>query len=98
MESSARTWIAALRGSQQRLAGLVGTLSPEQLRGPSYDPGWSIAQVLSHIGSQADIAYQSLAGTLAGREPAGIAVPAPARPPGGPRAVRAGGVRVHPGG
>ena len=71
MESSARTWIAALRGSQQRLAGLVGTLSPEQLRGPSYDPGWSIAQVLSHIGSQADIAYQSLAGTLAGREPFG---------------------------
>jgi uncharacterized protein (TIGR03083 family) len=71
MQSSARTWIAALRGSQQRLAGLVATLSPEQLRGPSHDPGWSIAQVLSHIGSQADIAIQSLVGTLAGREPFG---------------------------
>jgi len=71
MESTARTWIAALRGSQQRLAGLVGTLSPEQLRGPSYATGWSIAQVLSHIGSQADIAIQSLVGTLAGREPFG---------------------------
>jgi uncharacterized protein (TIGR03083 family) len=71
MESSARTWIAALRGSQQRLASLVSTLSPEQLRLPSYDPGWSIAQVLSHIGSQADIAYQSLVGTLGGREPFG---------------------------
>ena len=71
MESSARTWIAALRGSQQRLASLVGTLSPEQLRGPSYDTGWPIAQVLSHIGSQAEIAHQSLVATLAGREPFG---------------------------
>jgi uncharacterized protein (TIGR03083 family) len=68
VEATARTWIAALRGSQQRLADLVGTLTPEQLRGPSYDPGWPIAQVLSHIGSQAEIAYQSLVATLAGRE------------------------------
>ena len=69
MESSARVWIAALRGSQQRLASLVGTLSPEQLRGQSYDTEWSIAQVLSHLGSQAEIAQSSLAGTLAGGEP-----------------------------
>lgn len=71
MESGARTWIAALRGSQQRLADLVAALSAEQVRGPSYDPGWSIAQVLAHIGSQAEIALQSLIGTLAGREPFG---------------------------
>jgi uncharacterized protein (TIGR03083 family) len=71
MESSVRTWIAALRGSQQRLAGLVDTLTPEQLRGPSYDTGWSIAQVLSHIGSQAEIAQQSLVATVGGREPFG---------------------------
>ena len=68
---SSRTWIAALRGSQQRLAGLVASLSPEQLRGPSYAAGWSVAQVLSHIGSQAEIAHQSLVATLAGREPFG---------------------------
>ena len=72
MQPTARTWIAALRGSQQRLAALVGTLTPEQLRGPSYAPGWTIAQVLSHIGSQAEIAQQALAAALAGRKPFGL--------------------------
>lgn len=72
MESSARVWIAALRGSQQRLASLVATLSPEQLRGRSYDTEWNIAQVLSHLGSQAEIADTSLAATLSGGEPLGM--------------------------
>lgn len=71
MESSARTWIAALRGSQQRLASLVSTLSPEQLRGPSYCADWTIAQVLSHLGSQAEIAQRNLAAVLAGDQPLG---------------------------
>jgi uncharacterized protein (TIGR03083 family) len=69
MPAPARTWIAALRGSQQRLASLVGTLTPEQLRGQSYDTEWTIAQVLSHIGSQAEIAEQSLDAVLSGAEP-----------------------------
>jgi uncharacterized protein (TIGR03083 family) len=69
MESSARTWIGALRGSQQRLASLAGPLTPEQLRQPSYCSGWSIAQVLSHLGSQAEIGQASLAAVLAGAEP-----------------------------
>ena len=72
MESSARTWIGALRGSQQRLASLVGPLSPEQLRQPSYCSDWSIAQVLSHLGSQAEIGQASLAAVLAGTEPLGL--------------------------
>src|SRR5919108_1910599 len=72
MEPSARTWIAALRGSQQRLAALVGSLTPEQLRAPSYDAGWTIAQVLAHIGAQAEIAQQALAAALSGREPFGL--------------------------
>lgn len=71
MESSVRTWIAALRGSQRRLAALVGPLTPERLRAPSYAAGWTIAQVLSHIGAQAEIAQQALAAALAGREPFG---------------------------
>ena len=69
MESSARVWIDALRGSQQRLASLVGTLTPEQLRGQSYDTEWSIAQVLSHLGSQAEIAQAGLDRVLAGADP-----------------------------
>jgi uncharacterized protein (TIGR03083 family) len=72
MESSARTWIAALRGSQQRLAALVGSLIPEQLHAPSYDAGWTIAQVLAHIGAQAEIAQHALAAALSGREPFGL--------------------------
>ena len=72
MECSARVWIAALRGSQQRLADLVGSLTPEQLRAPSYDAGWTIAQVLAHIGAQAEIAQQALAAALSGREPFGL--------------------------
>lgn len=69
MESSVRTWIGALRGSQQRLASLAGPLSPEQLRQPSYCSGWTVAQVLSHLGSQAEIGQASLAAVLAGGEP-----------------------------
>jgi len=80
MKSSARVWIAALRGSQQRLAALVGSLIPEQLRAPSYDAGWTIAQVLAHIGAQAEIGQQALAAALSGREPFG---------PDGFRAIRA---------
>lgn len=80
MESSARTWIAALRGSQQRLAALVGSLIPEQLHAPSYDPGRTIAQVLAHIGAQAEVAQQALAAALSGREPFG---------PDGLRAIQA---------
>jgi uncharacterized protein (TIGR03083 family) len=72
MESSARTWIGALRGSQQRLASLVGQLSPEQLRQPSYCSDWSIAQVLSHLGSQAEIGQATLTARLHGGEPLGI--------------------------
>lgn len=47
-------WVAALRGSHERLATLVSSLTPEQLREQSYDTDWSIAQVLSHLGSGAD--------------------------------------------
>jgi uncharacterized protein (TIGR03083 family) len=69
MSASARTWIAALRGSQERLAALVGTLSPQQLRAQSYDTDWIVAQVLSHIGSQAEIADKGLTALLDGTEP-----------------------------
>lgn len=72
MECGARTWIAALHGSQRRLAALVGSLTPEQLHAASYDTDWTIAQVLAHIGAQAEIAQQALAAALSGREPFGL--------------------------
>ncbi|MEP7111893.1 MAG: maleylpyruvate isomerase N-terminal domain-containing protein [Ilumatobacteraceae bacterium] len=46
---------AALEASAQRLATSVGQLSPDQLTGRSYASEWSIAQVLSHVGSGAVI-------------------------------------------
>ena len=60
---------AALHRSQQRLAAVVTNLTPEQLGGPSYDPGWTVADVLSHLGSGAEIFHQMLEAGLADREP-----------------------------
>jgi uncharacterized protein (TIGR03083 family) len=70
MERDARVWIATLRNSHERLASLVTPLTPEQLREQSYCRDWSVAQVLSHIGSGAEIALMSLPGALGQAEPA----------------------------
>ena len=59
----------ALRTSQQRLAGLITGLDPAELERPSYDEGWSVADVLSHLGSQAEIFTQFVDAGLAGTEP-----------------------------
>ena len=64
MESDPRAWIAALRNSHQRLVALVAPLTPDQLREQSYCEDWTNAQVLSHIGSGAEIALRMLPGAL----------------------------------
>jgi uncharacterized protein (TIGR03083 family) len=69
MESDPRAWIAALRRSHDQLVALVGPLTPEQLRGSSYCKDWSVAQVLSHIGSGSEIAAMNLPGALGQAEP-----------------------------
>jgi uncharacterized protein (TIGR03083 family) len=48
-------WLSALRQSQQQLAALVEPMSDQEVEAPSYDTEWSIAQVLSHLGSGAEI-------------------------------------------
>lgn len=53
-DSTDRT-IAALRANHDRLADEVGRLSPEQLGDTSGADDWSVAQVLSHLGSGAEI-------------------------------------------
>lgn len=45
-----------LKASVARLRDLVEPLSPEQIRTQSYDSEWSVADVLSHLGSGATIA------------------------------------------
>jgi uncharacterized protein (TIGR03083 family) len=67
MTAEARTVIAALRRSHEKLVALAGPLSPDEVRAPSYASEWTIAQVLSHLGSGAVISTLSLAAAVGGR-------------------------------
>ena len=71
MESSPGPWISALRHSHDRLRASVEPLGPDQLTQRSYPSEWTIAQVLSHLGSQAEIFGLMLEAGLAGQEPPG---------------------------
>ena len=71
METSPDPWIAALRHSHDRLQTLVEPLDAAQLRQRSYASEWSIAQVLSHLGSQAEIFGLFLEAGLTGQDPPG---------------------------
>jgi uncharacterized protein (TIGR03083 family) len=64
MQTDPRAWIATLRTSHDRLADLVGPMTPEQVRAQSYCRDWTVAQVLSHLGSGAEIALMMLPGAL----------------------------------
>src|ERR1700733_2067750 len=48
-------WIRAIRASHERLDNIVRRLDAEDLVRPSYCDDWSIAQVLSHLGSGAEM-------------------------------------------
>jgi uncharacterized protein (TIGR03083 family) len=52
---TAADWLSVLRESQGALADLVSPLSPAEVEQPSYASEWSIAQVMSHLGSGAEI-------------------------------------------
>jgi uncharacterized protein (TIGR03083 family) len=69
VESDPRSWIATLRRSHEKLASLVEPMTPEQVRARSYCRDWTIAQVLSHLGSGAEIALLMLPGALGEAEP-----------------------------
>jgi len=62
------TPLDALGASVARLHDLTRDLDDTQLTGPSYCRDWTIAQVLSHLGSGAVINQRGLADTLAGAE------------------------------
>ena len=66
MTSDPRALIGILRNSHNQLAVLVEPLGPDQLRAQSYDDDWTIAQVLSHLGSGAEIATLNLSVALSG--------------------------------
>ena len=64
-------WLRAVRASHDRLAGIVVSLDSDGLRRQSYAKQWSIAQVLSHLGSQAEIFGLQLDAGLTGGDPPG---------------------------
>jgi uncharacterized protein (TIGR03083 family) len=69
MELTPGPWIDALRQSHDRLRDNVEPLDAEQVQQPSYASEWSIAQVLSHLGSGAQIFGLFLDAGLSGAEP-----------------------------
>src|ERR1700733_10611163 len=71
METSPDPWIGTLRHSHDRLQALVEPLGQDQLEQRSYASEWSIAQVLSHLGSGAEIFGLFLAAGLTGQDPPG---------------------------
>ncbi len=62
------TWLAAIRRSHDRMAAHVGGLTDEQLALRSYADEWSLAQVASHLGSQAEIFDLFLTAGLTGAD------------------------------
>ena len=77
MERSPTPWIEALRRSHDTLGSLVEPSDIKKVELASYDPGWPIAEVLSHLGSQAEIFGRFLEAGLAGQDPPGNDVFAP---------------------
>jgi uncharacterized protein (TIGR03083 family) len=59
-------WRDALRTTASRLTSVAAPLDGPAIRGRSYDSDWTIAQVMSHIGSQSEVFDQFLAAALAG--------------------------------
>ncbi|MFF5075988.1 maleylpyruvate isomerase N-terminal domain-containing protein [Actinoplanes sp. NPDC000266] len=62
MTSFAARTIAALRSEHDDLAAAVSAFSPAQIEGPSGASDWTVAQVLSHLGSGAEINLAVLRG------------------------------------
>ena len=67
-DAEALARIAVLRSSHDRLLAVVEPLTPEQVRERGYPSEWTIAQVLSHLGSGAEINALMLDAGLSGQE------------------------------
>jgi uncharacterized protein (TIGR03083 family) len=63
--------VRAVRASHDRLAGLVAGLDADALRAQSYDTEWTVADVLSHLGSGAEIFSRLIEAGVTGGNPPG---------------------------
>lgn len=70
MTHSSAPWLSAIGQSSDRLAALVRPMTAEDLATPSFADDWTVAQVLSHLGSGAEICTtlldRGMAGSTAG--------------------------------
>jgi uncharacterized protein (TIGR03083 family) len=71
-ESSTDRLLVALHASQDRLASTLGSVDEEQATAPSYDDGWTVADVASHLGSSAVIFTGHLASGRDGTPASGL--------------------------
>src|SRR5258708_7756064 len=71
LDHDLRAPIRALRHSHDGLNDLVRSFSAEELSRPSYARDWTIAQVMSHLGSGAEVFSIFLDAALSGNEPTG---------------------------
>jgi uncharacterized protein (TIGR03083 family) len=71
MTSLADRTIAALRDEHEATAAVVGGLTAEELTGPSGATEWTVADVLSHLGSGSVITLAGVQVALGQREPLG---------------------------
>jgi uncharacterized protein (TIGR03083 family) len=62
-------WVSALRASHDRLSAIVAGLDADGLRQQSYAKEWTIADVLSHLGSGAEIFSLVIDAGVSGAEP-----------------------------
>jgi uncharacterized protein (TIGR03083 family) len=62
-------WVSALRASHDRLSAIVAGLKADDLRTQSYAKEWTIADVLSHLGSGAEIFSLVIESGVTGAEP-----------------------------
>lgn len=69
--SNADTNIAAMRTSHDRLAALVAELDDDALASPSGASEWDVSQVLSHLGSGAEITRAVVQAAFDGEPPPG---------------------------
>ena len=63
-----RAHVDALRSSVDRLRDLAAPMSEEELTAGAYPTEWTVAQVLSHLGSAAVITQRRLDDALAGQD------------------------------
>jgi uncharacterized protein (TIGR03083 family) len=67
--SEHRPWIDAISESNARLEVVLGTTGGVTAAQATYCPGWSVADILRHLGSGAEIGLLNLSAALRGQEP-----------------------------